>query len=102
VKIEKNEELGETETEMYDTTVQLNTTEPNGFVCPKTTGSYSSTASDVDDGKDLYPNPENCHTYYHCSNDRAFLRKCPSNLVFNNKLKVCDFIENTDTTNCKL
>ncbi|KAF0294706.1 Chondroitin proteoglycan 2 [Amphibalanus amphitrite] len=42
----------------------------------------------------LFPNPADCHTFYHCSNGHAYLKDCPANLEFNPNLLVCDWPEN--------
>jgi hypothetical protein len=42
----------------------------------------------------LYPNPEDCSTYYQCAGGVAFLEHCPPNLVFNPRAEVCDYPEN--------
>ncbi|XP_060071117.1 acidic mammalian chitinase-like [Ylistrum balloti] len=38
-----------------------------------------------------YPNPRNNRNFYKCSNGEAFLYWCPSNLVFNQTMLVCDY-----------
>ena len=53
---------------------------PSGFDCPTSNG--------------LFPNPKDCHTFYHCSNGDAYLKDCPANLEFNPELLVCDWPEN--------
>ncbi|KAI9564652.1 hypothetical protein GHT06_008393 [Daphnia sinensis] len=41
-----------------------------------------------------YPNPNNCNTFYMCSNSIAYLYFCPSNLVFNPATGNCDYASN--------
>ncbi|GBO41615.1 hypothetical protein AVEN_4121-1, partial [Araneus ventricosus] len=58
------------------------------FECPKRFG--------------LYPDPQSCFKFYHCSHWIAYHKRCPSNLHFNPVLQVCDWpyragCENTAT-----
>ncbi|XP_078477940.1 chondroitin proteoglycan 2-like [Lampetra planeri] len=39
----------------------------------------------------LYANPLNSHTFYQCSNSLTYLKSCPSTLVFNPAICVCDW-----------
>ena len=39
----------------------------------------------------LLPNPENCSTFFVCSNGIPILMRCPDGLVFNDELDVCEF-----------
>jgi hypothetical protein len=39
----------------------------------------------------LFPNPEDCGSYYHCSNGVPILLNCPDGLHFNASLEVCDW-----------
>ncbi|CAM9118368.1 unnamed protein product [Lampetra fluviatilis] len=41
----------------------------------------------------LYANPLNSHTFYQCSNSLTYLKSCPSTLVFNPAICVCDWPE---------
>ena len=62
------------------TTKPTTTRSPSPFDCPTSNG--------------LFPNPKDCHTFYHCSNGYAYLKDCPANLEFNPVLLVCDWPEN--------
>ena len=44
----------------------------------------------------ILPDPQNCTTFFICSNGQAYQFVCPSQLKFNNDLKVCDWPENVD------
>ena len=67
------------------TTTKPSTPQPSpNFTCPS-------------DG--LFPNPLDCHTFYHCSNGHAYLKDCPANLEFNPVLLVCDWPENAGCSN---
>ena len=48
----------------------------------------------ADPNQQLFPNPEDCHSFYHCSNGHAYLKDCPAGLEFNPVLLVCDWPEN--------
>nr|CAH0104050.1 unnamed protein product [Daphnia galeata] len=63
-------------------TTTVNSTEYIPFVCPGSTPNG------------IYPNPNNCKTFYLCSNGIAYLYDCPSNLVFNPATGNCDYGEN--------
>ena len=39
----------------------------------------------------LLPNPENCSTFFSCSNGVPILMYCPAGLVFNDELDTCEF-----------
>lgn len=39
----------------------------------------------------LLPNPEDCSSYFSCSNGVAILLRCPDGLHFNPELDVCDW-----------
>ncbi|CAB0030491.1 unnamed protein product, partial [Trichogramma brassicae] len=44
---------------------------------------------------DLFANPADCATYYHCSpGHHPMLRPCPSGLLFNDNQKYCDWPQN--------
>ncbi|CAL1291488.1 unnamed protein product [Larinioides sclopetarius] len=58
----------------------LSSTETSGnssFVCPSRFG--------------LFPDPDSCFRFYHCSHWVALRKWCPSGLHFNPKLQVCDW-----------
>ena len=40
--------------------------------------------------RSLYPNPDDCHSYWHCSNNIAYLKECPADLHFNQSRQRCD------------
>jgi hypothetical protein len=40
----------------------------------------------------LLPNPDDCSSFFMCSNGVPILQKCPGGLHFNANLNVCDFI----------
>ncbi|OQR71351.1 hypothetical protein BIW11_11052, partial [Tropilaelaps mercedesae] len=44
----------------------------------------------------ILPDPHNCTAFYICSNGVAHHLACPSELQFNNNLKVCDWPENVN------
>ncbi|XP_075911145.1 chondroitin proteoglycan 2-like isoform X3 [Petromyzon marinus] len=39
----------------------------------------------------LYADPSDSHSFYHCSNSQTYHKQCPSNLVFNPAISVCDW-----------
>ncbi|RNA26763.1 chitinase 3 [Brachionus plicatilis] len=51
------------------------------FICPKPNG--------------LFKNPDNCKTFWHCSNNSAFLKQCPGGLLFDEKIGICNFKSET-------
>ena len=50
------------------------------FVCPEPSG--------------IFPNLNNCRQFWHCSNNYAFSKDCPGNLVFDSNLKICTWTSN--------
>ncbi len=42
----------------------------------------------------LYPNPDDCSTFFSCNNGVPILMPCPDGLHFNDKLDVCDWPQN--------
>jgi hypothetical protein len=44
----------------------------------------------------LLPNPEDCGSYYSCSNGVPILMPCPEGLHFNATLSVCDYPQNAE------
>ena len=42
------------------------------------------------DGK-LFPNPDDCSTFYQCRNGGAILQECPEDLVYNKDLETCSW-----------
>ena len=59
-------------------------TPPPSDQCPKVTGKYPV----------LLPNPDDCGSFYMCSHGIAFLKRCPTNLLFNNDTWTCDYPQN--------
>lgn len=43
----------------------------------------------------LFKDAKNSRNFWHCSNNHAFLKKCPINLYFNERINVCDYLEQT-------
>lgn len=39
----------------------------------------------------FFPDPDDCHSYYECSNGEPIHMSCPDGLVWNPELDVCDF-----------
>ena len=52
-----------------------------------TTPSYD--CSGKDDG--LYPDPEDCHNFFECSNERSLFFTCPDGLAFDDAAHACNF-----------
>ncbi|CAF1099252.1 unnamed protein product [Brachionus calyciflorus] len=50
------------------------------FKCPEPSG--------------LFPNFQNCRLFWHCSNNIAYKKQCPGNLVFDSNLKTCSWSSN--------
>lgn len=48
----------------------------------------------------LLPNPDDCSSFFMCSNGVPILQKCPEGLFFNPYLNVCDFPQNVNTDDC--
>ncbi|XP_038049704.1 uncharacterized protein LOC119723214 [Patiria miniata] len=47
----------------------------------------------------LYPYPDDCSKFYHCASGLTYTKSCPSGLLFNPSLKVCDWPYNVNC-NC--
>ncbi|GFU97803.1 chondroitin proteoglycan 2 [Trichonephila clavipes] len=58
-------------------THEATTTSSSDFLCPSRFG--------------LFPDPENCFRFYHCSHWKPHHKWCPSGLHFNPELQVCDW-----------
>ncbi|PRD27238.1 UNVERIFIED_CONTAM: hypothetical protein NCL1_35924 [Trichonephila clavipes] len=58
-------------------THEATTTSSSDFLCPSRFG--------------LFPDPENCFRFYHCSHWKPHHKWCPSGLNFNPELQVCDW-----------
>ncbi|KAJ9600164.1 hypothetical protein L9F63_009574, partial [Diploptera punctata] len=58
--------------------------------CPKAT----APSCPAKDGRfaTLLPHPSSTSFYYECSNGIAYCMPCPSGLVFNTDLSVCDYV----------
>ena len=52
-----------------------------------TTPSYD--CHEKDDG--LYPDPEDCHNFFECSNGRSLFFRCPDGLAFDDAAHACNF-----------
>ena len=52
----------------------------------------------TDDYPVFLPHPTDCSLYYMCSLDRPHLMSCPSPLVFDTSLNVCNWPQNVDCT----
>ncbi|XP_046641505.1 probable endochitinase [Daphnia pulicaria] len=39
----------------------------------------------------IFPNPEDCTTFYLCSNGTPYFYNCPSGLVYNDAINQCDY-----------
>ena len=59
--------------------------EAHGFTCTR-------------DG--LFTNPDNGHSFFHCSSGVAHLMSCPSNLVWNQEREYCDWTSGTGKLLC--
>lgn len=46
-------------------------------------------------GSGGYPDPTNCSQFFHCSHGTAMITACPGDLIYNSKLKVCDYPRRT-------
>lgn len=55
--------------------ISTNNTLNEIFKCPESSG--------------LFANYQDSNKFWHCSNNYAFLKNCPSNLVFDRVLKIC-------------
>ncbi len=44
----------------------------------------------------LLPNPDNCYSYFSCSDGVPILMFCPDGLHFNRKLGICDWPKSAD------
>ncbi len=58
------------------------------------TGQGECPAVDPLDHTVLLPNPEDCSSYFSCSNGVPILMHCPDGLYFNDELDVCDWPRN--------
>ena len=47
----------------------------------------------------LYRHPAECNMYLQCSNGYEYIFTCPIDLVFNEILQVCDYVENVPECN---
>jgi len=45
---------------------------------------------------ELHANPQNCRKYFKCSNGQPSLQSCPTNLIYDDSLKVCNWPESTE------
>ncbi len=54
---------------------------------------FLSAAPDCGKGSDgkLFPNPDDCSTFYQCRDGGAILQECPEDLHFNPRLETCDW-----------
>jgi cytolysin (calcineurin-like family phosphatase) len=53
----------------------------------------------IDCNQGMYhPNVRDAGSFYQCSNGVPYLHNCPSGLVFNPKLNVCDWPENVSSS----
>lgn len=59
------------------TTTSSTTSNPGPFTCPDADG--------------VFANPNDCGSYYSCSNSRPILQLCPPGTVFNPPITSCDF-----------
>jgi hypothetical protein len=50
-------------------------------VCPFRDSEFSS----------FFPHPDDCHWFFHCSNEVAYCKKCPADLHWNVELETCDY-----------
>ncbi|KAF0504578.1 chondroitin proteoglycan 2-like isoform X2 [Gigaspora margarita] len=57
-----------------------------GFTCP-----YENNENNPNG---LYANPDDCSTFYQCSNGEPYLLSCPDDLQWNQERLVCDYPEN--------
>jgi hypothetical protein len=67
-----------------------------------TTENTDGGATEVDDSIDCtqgmyHPNIRDARSFYQCSNGVPYLHQCPSGLVFNPNLIVCDWPQNVST-----
>ena len=47
-----------------------------------------------EDNGNYYQHPEECNMFFHCGNNRLFLKSCQANLVWNPKICNCDYPHN--------
>lgn len=47
----------------------------------------------------MLPDPENCHRFYICDGEQAWLLVCPGVLVWNIEGNTCDYPQNVDCGN---
>ena len=50
-----------------------------------------------DHDNELHANPQSCRKYFKCSNGLPSLQSCPTNLIYDSSLKVCNW---PDATEC--
>ncbi|XP_078051417.1 uncharacterized protein LOC144477562 [Augochlora pura] len=75
------------------------TDEPASSEAPSTTASYPGTdftekATCPSTGSGNLPHENDCTLYYHCDNGQYVVYACGVGLVFNPRLRVCDYIKN--------
>jgi len=64
-------------------------------------GTCGETTIDCSVDGALLPDPDNCASFYHCSNGVAYQKCCPAGLAWNATEKICDFIGScTQTPSC--
>lgn len=56
---------------------------------PEPTPPSKVSCKGLDDG--LYPDPDDVHKFFQCAGGRLFRHTCPHGLVFNPKIKACDW-----------
>nr|AAB68960.1 chitinase [Onchocerca volvulus] len=44
----------------------------------------------------LFRHPNDCHLFIHCAHDHPYVKLCPPNTFFNDKIKVCDHFGECD------
>ena len=64
-------------------------------VAETTTPTYDCTGKD----NGLYPDPDDCHNFFECSNENSLFFHCPDGLAFNDAAHACDYEANVPSCN---
>ncbi len=74
------------------------TTNPSSVTSTQTATTDAISAKECAGKPDgFHRDPNDAHKYFQCAGGRGFHMTCPENLVFNEKLRACDFSTTTDT-----
>ncbi|XP_037081017.1 endochitinase-like [Pollicipes pollicipes] len=62
------------------------------FIGDGSEGGTTTPAYDCDSKKDgLYPDPDDCHCFFECSNGRSLFFRCPNGTAFSEQIHKCEF-----------